>query len=180
MSTTLDGIDEQLGAWLMAQPMFFVGTAPRADDQLINLSPKGLSGTFSVINDATVAYLDLTGSGIETIAHVRENGRIILMFCAFEGRPNIVRLNGRGRVVLPGDLGFDDLMGRFDEHPGVRSIIVVDVTRVSESCGYGVPFMHLEGHRDVLDFSNAKKGPEGLAAYRADKNALSVDGLPGL
>ena len=180
MSTTLDGIDERLAAWLTAQPMFFVATAPRSDDQLINLSPKGLSGTFSVIDDATVAYLDLTGSGVETIAHLRENGRIILMFCAFEGRPNIVRLNGRGRVVLPDDPEFASLIVRFDEHPGVRSIIVVDVTRVSESCGYGVPFMHLEGHRDVLDLSNAKKGPEGVAAYQADKNAMSVDGLPGL
>lgn len=180
MSTTLDGIDEKLAAWLVAQPVFFVATAPRSDDQLINLSPKGLSGTFTVLDDHTVAYLDLTGSGIETIAHLRENGRIILMFCAFEGRPNIVRLNGRGRVVLPEDPEFAGLADRFTEHPGVRSVIVVDVTRVSESCGYGVPFMKLDADRTVLDLHNAKQSPEELAAYRADKNARSVDGLPGL
>jgi hypothetical protein len=180
MPTALDGIDDKLARWLEAQPVFFVATAPRADDQLINLSPKGLSGSFSVIDDHTVAYLDLTGSGIETVAHLRENGRIVIMFCAFDGRPNIVRLHGRGRVVLPGETEFDALIPRFKEHLGVRSVIVVDVRRTSESCGYGVPTMTYEADRPVLDLDHAKRGSEGLAAYRVEMNSTSLDGLPGL
>lgn len=180
MSTPLDGIDEKLAHWLEAQPMFFVATAPRSDDQLINLSPKGLAGSFSVIDEHTVAYLDLTGSGIETIAHLRENGRIVLMFCAFDGRPNIIRLHGRGQVVVPDDPRFVDLVARFPHHIGIRSVILVDVTRPSESCGYGVPTMAYEADREILDLSNAKRGEDGLVAYRADKNAASIDGLPGL
>jgi hypothetical protein len=180
MSTPLDGIDEKLAAWLTEQPVFFVATAPRSDDDLINVSPKGLAGTFAVIDDHTVAYLDLTGSGVETIAHLRENGRIVLMFCAFDGRPNIVRLHGHGEVVLPEDGRFPDLVTRFSEHPGVRSVIVVDVTRASESCGFGVPAMTHEFDRDVLDVAAVKRGPAGLIAYRAEWNARSIDGLPGL
>ncbi len=180
MAIALDEIDEKLAAWITAQPVYFVATAPRSDDQLINLSPKGSSGTFTVIDGHTVAYLDLTGSGIETIAHLRENGRIVIMLCSFEGRPNIVRLHGRGRVVMPDDPEFAGLIGRFSEHPGVRSIIVVDVTRISESCGYAVPTMTYVADRDVLDLGNAKRGPEGLAQYRAENNAASLDGLPGL
>jgi hypothetical protein len=180
MATPLDGIDEKLAAWLTVQPLFFVATAPRSDDQLINVSPKGLAGTFAVIDDHTVAYLDLTGSGVETIAHLRENGRIVLMFCAFDGRPIIVRLHGRGEAVLPDDRRFPDLVGRFSEHPGVRSVIVVDVSRVSESCGFGVPTMAYEADRDVLDLAAVKRGPAGLMAYRAERNARSIDGLPAL
>jgi hypothetical protein len=144
------------------------------------VSPKGLAGTFTVIDGSTVAYLDLTGSGAETIAHLRENGRIVLMFCAFEGRPSIIRLHGRGRVVLPGDAEFDTLICRFSEHVGVRSIIVVDVDRTSDSCGYGVPTLTYTADRDVLDLSHAKKGADGLVDYRAAKNATSIDGLPAL
>jgi hypothetical protein len=180
MSTPLDGIDETLAAWLTRQPVFFVATAPRSDEQLINVSPKGLAGTFTVIDDHTVAYLDLTGSGIETIAHLRENGRIVLMFCAFDGRPTIVRLHGRGEVVLPGDPRFAGLVARFSEHPGVRSVILVDVTRASESCGYGVPTMAHLADREVLDLGAVKKGEAALADYRAERNARSIDGLPGL
>jgi hypothetical protein len=180
MADVLDGIDDKLTAWLGAQPMFFVATAPLAADQHVNVSPKGLAGTFTIIDEHTVAYLDLTGSGAETIAHLRENGRIVLMFCAFDGRPRIIRLHGRGRVVLPGDGLFDELLGRFSEHPGVRSIIVVDVDRVSDSCGYGVPTMSYEADREVLDLSHAKKGDDGLADYRARMNATSIDGLPAL
>jgi hypothetical protein len=179
MADLLDAIDDDLAAWLEAQPLFFVATAPRSDDGLVNLSPKGLAGTFSVIDSHTVAYLDLTGSGVETIAHLRENGRIVLMFCAFDGRPNIVRFHGRGRVVLPGTEEFGALLGRFSEHPGVRSIIVVDVTRASTSCGYGVPTMTFSEDRQILDPSASKKGPDGLAAYRRERNAVSLDGLPG-
>ena len=179
MGSILDGISDDLGTWLEAQPVFFVATAPRADDQHVNLSPKGLAGTFRVLDDHTVAYLDLTGSGVETIAHLRENGRIVLMFCAFDGRPRIIRLHGRGRVVLPGDEGFDDLLPRFSEHPGVRSVIVVDVQRASDSCGYGVPAMTYAADRDILDPGAAKRGEEGMAGYRREMNATSIDGLPG-
>lgn len=180
MGKVLDGIDDKLAQWLRTQPVFFVATAPRADDQHINLSPKGLAGSFDVLDEHTVAYLDLTGSGAETIAHLRENGRIVLMFCAFEGRPSIVRLHGHGRVVTPSDSGFDELRARFPEQVGVRSIIVVDVTRVSDSCGYGVPAMTYQQDRDVLTLSNAKRGEDGLAAYRQEMNSVSIDGLPGL
>ncbi len=180
MGKVLDGIDDKLATWLEAQPLFFVATAPLSGEGLINLSPKGLHGSFSVIDEHTVAYLDLTGSGIETVAHVRENGRIVIMFCAFDGRPSIVRMHGTGRVVLPGAEEFDALIGRFSEHLGTRSIIVVNVDRTSDSCGYAVPKMSLVEERDVLDLSDAKRGADGLVEYRAEKNAFSLDGLPGL
>jgi hypothetical protein len=180
MSQVLESIDDKLAAWLMAQPMFFVATAPLAADGLVNCSPKGMAGSFVVLDGHRVAYLDLTGSGIETIAHLRENGRIVVLFCAFDGRPTIVRLHGMGRAVLPDDEGFADLVARFPAHPGIRSVIVVDVTRISDSCGYAVPRMDYVEDRDVLDVHNAKKGPEGLAEYRQNRNAESLDGLPGL
>jgi len=179
MGAVLDGIDDALAAWLTAQPVFFVGTAPLSSAGHVNLSPKGLAGSFAVLDERTVAYLDLTGSGVETIAHLRENGRIVLMFCAFDGRPRIVRLHGRGRVVTPGDEGFSDLVARFPEHLGTRSVIVIDVTRTSDSCGYGVPTMAYESDRPVLDLDHAKRGADGLEQYRRDRNARSIDGLPG-
>jgi Pyridoxamine 5'-phosphate oxidase len=180
MGQVLESIDDKLAAWLVAQPMFFVATAPLAADGLVNCSPKGMAGSFVVLDGHRVAYLDLTGSGIETIAHLRENGRIVVMFCAFDGRPNIVRLHGTGRPVLPDDDGFAELVARFPEHPGIRSVIVVDVARVADSCGYAVPRMDYVDDRDVLDLHNAKKGPEALAEYRETRNAESLDGLPGL
>lgn len=180
MADVLDGIDGKLAEWLHEQPVFFVATAPVAADGLVNCSPKGLAGTFAVLDERTVAYLDLTGSGIETIAHLRENGRIVLMFCAFDGRPRIIRMHGRGRVVLPADEAFEGLAARFTEHPGVRSVIVVDVARLSESCGYAVPAMEYRAEREVLDLSNRKKGEAALEKYRREKNARSLDGLPGL
>lgn len=180
MGKVFEQIDADLASWLVEQPVFFVATAATSVDQTVNCSPKGTRGTFAVLNEHAVAYLDLTGSGVETIAHLRENGRIVLMFCAFEGRPRIIRLHGIGRVVLPEDEEFDRLILRFSEHPGVRSVIVVDVTRAADSCGYAVPLMAYEADRDVLDLTNAKKGAEGLAMYRADKNETSIDGLPGL
>jgi hypothetical protein len=180
MGQVLESIDDKLAAWLVAQPMFFIATAPLAGDGLVNCSPKGMAGSFVVLDGHRVAYLDLTGSGIETIAHLRENGRIVVLFCAFAGRPTIVRLHGTGRPVLPADDGFADLVARFPEHPGIRSVIVVDVTRISDSCGYAVPRMDYVEDRDVLDLHNAKKGPEGLAEYRQTRNAESLDGLPGL
>jgi hypothetical protein len=179
MATVYDGLDDGLTRWLLKQPMFFVATAPLAADGSVNCSPKGLTGTFTVLDERTVAYLDITGSGIETVAHLRENGRIVLMFCAFDGRPRIVRLHGRGQVVLPDDERFAGLTDRFSPHPGVRSVILVDVTRVADSCGYGVPRLDFTADRDVLAPSHTRKGEAGLVTYRAEKNATSIDGLPG-
>ena len=180
MGSVLASIDDDLAGWLRDQHVFFVATAPNDPDHRINLSPKGLAGTFAVMGGTQVAYLDLTGSGVETIAHLQENGRIALMFCAFEKRPRIVRLHGRGRTVLPVDADFAHLMPLFEEHPGIRSIIVVDVDRISDSCGYGVPTMEYVGDRPILDADARKKGEEAMADYRRRNNATSIDGLPGL
>ena len=167
-------------AFIAKQRMFFVATAPLAGDGLINVSPKGLDGTFAVIDDQTVGYLDLTGSGIETVAHLRENGRIVLMFNAFEGPPNILRIQGKGEAVEPGEAGYDELASHFPEMPGVRSIIRVTAERVSDTCGFGVPFYEYKGQRDTLTTWAEKKGDEGIATYQRAKNAKSLDGLPGL
>lgn len=180
MGREYDAIDDRLAAWLAAQHVFFVATAPRADDGHLNLSPKGLAGTFAVLGPRTVAYLDLTGSGVETVAHLRENGRIVVMFCAFEGPPRIIRLHGRGEAVLPGDPRFPGLVAAFAGHPGIRSVVVVGVTRVADSCGYGVPRLRHQADRSALDEWAARKGPEGIAAYQAERNAASIDGLPAL
>src|SRR5947208_7638462 len=142
-------IDDGLADFIRAQRVFFVTTAPLARNGLLNLSPKGLD-TFAILEPHTVAYLDLTGSGVETIAHLRENGRITIMFCAFEGRPLVVRLYGRGRVVEPGDPEWDGLISHFPEYPGVRSVIVVDVERVADSCGFAVPLYEYKGERSQL------------------------------
>jgi predicted pyridoxine 5'-phosphate oxidase superfamily flavin-nucleotide-binding protein len=177
MGRVHDAISDELAAFLEAQPVFFVATAPV--DGHVNLSPKGLD-TFTVIDSHTVAYLDLTGSGVETIAHLRENGRITLMFCAFEGAPNIVRLYGRGDVLPVGEPEGDVLVDRFPPIVGARSVIRVTVERVSTSCGYGVPLMRHEGARSRLVEWAEARGPEGLASYRSERNAVSIDGLPGL
>lgn len=178
MAKVLDGIEDKLASWLERQPVFFVATAPLAPDGHLNLSPKGTLGTFRVLDRETVAYLDLTGSGAETLAHLRENGRVTLMFCAFDGPPNIVRLFGRGTAVLPSSAEFAPLVASFPPHPGVRSVIRVRLDRVADSCGYAVPRMRLEAERDVLDLHNAKKGVEKLTRYRIERNAESIDGLP--
>ena len=175
-----ESITDRLRAFIEKQHVFFVATAPLSADGRVNLSPKGLDGTFAVVDEHTVAYLDLTGSGAETVAHLRENGRITVMFCAFEGPPNIVRLHGHGRHTVPGDSEFDSLRGRFADHPGVRGIVVVDVDRVSDSCGYAVPLMSHDGDRDLLTSWAGHRGEAGLETYRAQKNATSIDGLPAL
>ena len=179
MAKTFDGIDDPLAAWIAEQPMFLVATAPLAADGHVNVSPKGLAGTFVVLAPRSIAWLDLTGSGIETVAHLRENGRIVVMFCAFSGPPRIVRLHGRGAVLVPGDDGFEMLADRFPPLPGVRSIITVDVDRVSDSCGFGVPLMSLDGERADLPKWAQRKGPEGIAEYHRTRNAASIDGLDG-
>jgi Pyridoxamine 5'-phosphate oxidase len=172
-------IDDDLRAFIAAQQMFFVASAPLAADGHVNLSPKGLD-TFRVLGPTTVAYLDLTGSGVETIAHIRENGRLTVLFCAFQGRPRIVRLQGSGRVVMPDDGEWAELAGQFPPMPGVRSVIVLEADRISDSCGYGVPLFEFAGHRKQLTDWAEKKGPDGVTEYQAKKNRESVDGLPGL
>jgi len=176
-----ESIDERLRAFIEAQQIFFVATAPLAADGHVNVSPKGVDGTLLVVDGHTVAYLDLTGSGSETVAHLRENGRITLMFCAFEGAPNIVRLHGTGRHLRPLDDGFDAWAARFGvDPPGVRGVVVVDVERVSDSCGFAVPLYDYTAQRDLLTSWAERRGPDALATYRAQKNATSVDGLPAL
>lgn len=179
MGKTYESVDDRLEQWMCKQPVFFVGTAPLASDGHVNVSPKGGAGSFIVLGPRQVSYLDLTGSGAETIAHLRENRRLTLMFCAFEGPPRIVRLYGRGRVLQDG-AEFDELRLRFADRRGVRSIVVADLDRISDSCGYAVPHMELIEHRSNLDRWIDQKGEAGLTAYRADRNALSIDGLPAL
>ncbi|HEX3794120.1 MAG TPA: pyridoxamine 5'-phosphate oxidase family protein [Acidimicrobiales bacterium] len=182
MGKTYDAIYEDLAIWLEAQPIFFVSTAPLRADGVVNCSPKGNRDEFIVVSGQTIAYVDQTGSGIETIAHLQENGWIVVMFCAFVGPPRIVRLHGTGRIVRPNDPEFSDLAQRLPRANGigVRSIIVVDVKRISDSCGYGVPLMAFEGHRPTMDQWSNRKGPAGIREYWADKNVVSIDGMPGL
>ena len=168
-------ITRELAAWIEAQPLFFVGTSPLAASGHVNVSPKGLD-TLRLLGPQRVAYLDLTGSGAETMAHVRENARIVLMFCAFSGPPKIVRLRGKAVVVQLGS----ELDKHFPAHMGARSIIDVAVTRISDSCGYGVPKFGKAEPREALDMWTEKKGAEALAAYRRQKNARSIDDLPAL
>jgi hypothetical protein len=172
-----DSISDDLARWLGEQPMFFVATA--TPDTRINVSPRGLD-TFRVLGPDRVAWLDLTGSGVETIAHLGVDGRITLMFCAFDDPPQIIRLHGHGRVHELGGDGFEELLSLFPDLPDGRAIIDVEVERVASSCGYGVPRMELLGPRDRLLDSARCKGPEKLAEYRARRNAHSIDGLPGL
>ncbi len=179
MGKVHEQIDEKLAAWICKQHMFFVATAPRSDEGLINCSPKGLD-TFRVLDTQTVAYLDLTGSGVETIAHLKENGRIVILFCAFEGAPNIVRLHGKGEALEPTHPDFATLQPLFPDIPGTRAIIRVTVTRVSDSCGFAVPRYDFKADRDALIKYAENKGPTGMHKYRAQKNQQSVDGLPGL
>jgi pyridoxamine 5'-phosphate oxidase-like protein len=184
-----EGIDQHWRDWIAKQPLFFVGTAPLAGDGHVNLSPKGPIGSLRVLDDHTVAYLDVVGSGAETIAHLRENGRIVIMLCAFEGPPRILRLHGRGEVVLADDPRFEELFARGEfEDPGAaearRAVVVVHVDRVADSCGYGVPLMSYEGKRPHMEASGAKKlrtiGAEALRDYQREKNAESIDGLPAV
>ena len=189
MGREYEAIDERWRDWIARQPLFFVGTAPLAEDGHVNLSPKGPGGTIRVLDERTVAYLDVIGSGAETIAHLRENGRIVVMLCAFSGPPRILRLHGTGEVVGEDDPRFDDLLGRcgFDElgpPEARRAVIVVHVARIADSCGYGVPLMSYEGERPHHDLSIRKKlrtgGAEALVDYQRQKNAESLDGLPAL
>lgn len=180
MGKSYEVIDGRLAEFISRQPVFFVATAPLAADGHINCSPKGTRDNLIIAGPRSVIYQDMTGSGAETIAHLRENARIVIMFCAFEGPPRIVRLHGHGNLVLPGGPDFADLAARFPAHPSTRAFIRVEVERISDSCGYGVPLMSFVRHRDNLDHWAGTKGPEGLVAYRAEKNRVSIDGLPAL
>jgi hypothetical protein len=189
MARVYDEIDERMASWIAAQPMFFVGSAPLADDGHVNVSPKGPIGSLRVLGPRSVAYLDIIGSGAETISHLRENGRIVVMLCAFEGPPRIVRLHGRGEVLLPGDAAYDELLrAAAFEDPAIpdarRAIVRVDVTRIADACGYGVPVMALAEQRPHARLWAEKKlrsgGVAALEQYVSDRNAVSIDGLPGV
>lgn len=172
-------IEGRLRTFVETQPVFFVATAPLSGDGHVNLSPRGIAGSFKVLDEHTVAWLDTNGSGSETIAHLRENGRITIMFCAFDGPPNIVRFHGRGRVVPLDTEEYDALRPHFVDFPLDRAVIVVDVERISDTCGYGVPVMDYREDRTLLRQWSEKKGPDGAATYRREKNRVSIDGLPG-
>jgi predicted pyridoxine 5'-phosphate oxidase superfamily flavin-nucleotide-binding protein len=178
MGKVHESINDKLRSFIARQPVFFVATAPLAAEGHVNVSPRGLPGTFAVLDEHTFAWLDVTGSGSETIAHLRENGRITVMFCAFDGPPNIVRLHGQGRIVTRYDDGFEKLARHFEQKPGTRAVVVVDVERVSDSCGWGVPLMSFEGHRELLGPYFERKGDAGSADYRINKNRQSIDGMP--
>jgi hypothetical protein len=176
MGAVHESITPALADWIARQPIVFVATAPLAADGRINVSPKGLD-LVRVLDERTVGYVDLTGSGIETAAHLRENGRITLMWCAFEGPPRIVRVHGRGEHVPLGDPRW---AGRFPEERGARGLVIVHADRISDSCGYSVPRLDLVGPRTRLAEWTAAKTDDELAEYRATRNATSIDGLPGL
>jgi hypothetical protein len=189
MGRLYDEIDERLAGWIAEQALFFVGSAPLAADGHVNVSPKGPIGSLRVLGPTTVAYLDVVGSGAETIAHVRENARVVVMLCAFEGPPRIVRLHGRGEVLSAGTDAYDAILEQaaFEDAsaPAARRAIVrVEVSRIADSCGYGVPLMSLQGLRPHAPLWAEKKlrtgGVEAIEAYVAEKNALSIDGLPAV
>jgi hypothetical protein len=187
MATVFESITPHHREWIARQAMFFVGTAPLSADGHVNVSPKGPIGSFGVLDDHTVAYLDVNGSGIETIGHLRENGRIVIMFCAFAGPPRILRLHGRGEPLFPSDERFAKLQARLQlENLSIpeaqRALILVHVTRIADSCGYGVPLMTFEGMRPHHAASSAKKvrvkGADGYREFQHDRGATTIDGLP--
>jgi hypothetical protein len=177
MSNRHENINPELAAWIAEQRIFFVATAPLSPDGHINLSPKG-GDAFRILGPLEVAYQDYTGSGAETAAHLRENGRVILMFCAFNGPPKIARLHGHGTLLTPEHARFHELAAHFPPNPGTRALVHIAVSRVSTSCGHGVPFFEFRAPREMLDQWAANKGPEWLCDYRASKNQRSIDGLP--
>ena len=179
MSTVQDQLNDKLIAFIRRQKLFFVATAPLAADGHVNLSPKGYD-SLAIIDAGTVAYVDLGGSGIETHSHLGENGRITLMFCAFEGAANILRLYGRGESVAFDDPRFADLIKLFPDFGRARAVVTVRIERVANSCGWGVPFFDYKGERDQLKRWVDAKPFDEWAARRFETNAHSIDGLPGL
>jgi Pyridoxamine 5'-phosphate oxidase len=176
MGAVYESISPELAAWISQQKMFFVATAPLSSDGHVNLSPKG-GESFKVISPLEVVYQDYTGSGAETAAHIQENGRIVIMFCAFSGPPKIVRLHGLGALITRRNQRFAEFSGMFPANVGTRAFVHVSVQRVSDSCGYSVPFFEYQGPRDALDRWASNKGSDQLEQYRAAKNQKSIDGL---
>ena len=179
MSKVYAEIDDGLRAFIEGQHMFFIGTAPAGSEGHINLSPKGLD-SLRILGPRTVAYADFVGSGIETVAHIRQNGRIIIMLCAFDGPPKIVRLYGHGEVTEPQEAAFGTLQAHFAPAPGIRDIVRIEVDRISDSCGFGVPLYRYEGQRPQMAAWAERKGEDGLLDYQRENNSVSIDGLPGL
>ena len=178
MGKVFEEITPQLQEWIRAQHLFFVATAPLAAEGHVNCSPKGLD-SLRILGPRRVAYVDLTGSGAETIAHLRENGRIVMMFCAMDGSPKIVRFHGVGEVVTPTSAEWSNLISQFPAYPSARAIVVIDIQRISDSCGFGVPIYEYVEERDTLHRWAEAKG-SALPEYRRQKNARSLDGLPAL
>ena len=178
MGRVMDHVDEATQRWIAAQHMFFVATAPGSGGR-VNVSPKGLD-SLRILGEKEIAYLDVTGSGAETIAHIRDNGRITVMWNAFDGPPRIVRIYGKGLAHLPGSESFENLVGLFDDRLGIRSVITISVERVQDSCGYGVPKMAFIKDRTRMDEFLSNKSVEEIAAYQVEKNTVSIDGLPAL
>ncbi len=172
-------IDDRLQKWIGRQHVFFVATAPLSADGLVNCSPKGLD-SLRILGPTTLAYVDIGGSGIETVAHLKENGRIVIMMCAFAGPPKIIRFYGSGRVIEPHDDQFAELLAEFPPQPSSRNIIEVSVGRIIDSCGYGVPLYDFQKDRDSFDNYYGSKTDESIAEFRQTRNASSLDGLPGL
>lgn len=176
MAKWYDEINDKVQDFIGKQHMFFVATAPLSAEGHVNLSPKGLD-SFRVLNAKRVAYMDMTGSGNETSAHLLENGRVTFMFCAFEGAPNILRLYGRGRTVRPGDAEWDELTAQFTLHTGIRQFIVADIDKVQTSCGFAVPLYEYQGQRETLIKYWEHQGEDGIQTYWQEENTRSVDGL---
>ncbi|MDH3639824.1 MAG: pyridoxamine 5'-phosphate oxidase family protein [Gammaproteobacteria bacterium] len=172
-------IDEHMRGWMERQRVFFVSTAPLADDGRINCSPKGLDG-LRVLGPRQIVYADIGGSGIETVAHLKENGRIVIMLCAFDGPPKIFRFYGHGRSVEPHDADFEKLVPMFPKIPAIRNFIIIDINCIRDSCGYGVPLYDFKTDRESLKSWCESKTEEEILTFRIERNALSLDGLPGL
>ena len=179
MGKTYEALDSRLITFIKAQKVFFVATAPLSAEGSVNVSPKGYD-SLVVIDPHTVAYVDLGGSGIETLAHIRESGRITLMFCAFEGPASILRLYGRGEAVNFDEPGFAAKMALFPAFDRARSVITIRVDRIADSCGWGIPFMDFRGERDQLQRYNAHRPDAEWRERRYESNATSIDGLHGL
>jgi hypothetical protein len=186
MGKSYERLDDDVRAFIEKQHVFFVASAPLAADGRVNLSPKGLAGSFAVVDDSTVAYLDLGGSGAETVAHLRENGRVTLMWCAFDGPPRILRVHGRGTPVFRDDPRWPRLLPHFSEEmrrrTDLRAVITVEASRISDTCGFAVPYMEHRGDRPLHTQRFARETDESFAAYceKKDHVAVSLDGLPGL
>ncbi len=174
MAKFYESINKRVKEFIEQQKMFFVATAPK--EGRINLSPKGMD-TFKILDDKKVAWLSVTGSGNETSAHLLENGRITIMFCAFNGAPNIVRIYGSAIEVLPGDEEWSQYISLFPELPGTRQIFLVNVETIQTSCGMSLPYYEYQGEREQLNDWAVGKGEDGINTYWEERNQVSIDGL---